>query len=52
MKYAPGHIDFALAALIIILMAVEVFVFYGLFRDSARGTPRNSRLPAYAYMIV
>ena len=50
--YVPGYLDYALTLTMIVLMAIEVLVFGGLYRAVARGTPRNSRVPAYVYLIV
>lgn len=52
MKYHPSHIDYALALVIIVLMAIEVIVFWGYCRAARRRKPRASRFPAYAYLIV
>jgi len=51
-RYSPSGIDLALLVVMIVLMAIEVLVFGVLFRATARGTPRGSRLPSYSYLII
>ena len=48
----PSSIDFALVLLATVLMAVEVCLFAGLSRAVRSGVPRQSRLPAYVYLLV
>ena len=52
MIYAPSRIDFVLIAVMILLMVIEVRLFAGLYRAFARGATRQTRLLAYAYLLV
>src|SRR5580658_6390202 len=52
MRYVPSPFDVALLLVMIVLMAIEVALFGDLFRATARGAPRGSRLPSYIYLIV
>jgi len=52
MNYVPSHVDYALALAMVVLMGIEIFVFGGFYRAAARGMPRDTRLPAYVYLIV